>query len=260
MKDSINFRFDRLLKLLRNEVKLNHRGVFIVAGAVFLFLLFLSAAVSERVGYDGDFFGIWYGITLLGGGFLYTSIICRELNRSATTHLYLTTPASTLEKFIAKWLLTTVGYVLVHGVLYSIFTAAALGIDAMDGHTYFTSFSVFGRSAWLLIKIYLAVQSVFLVGSIYFRKYEIFKTVLSVSLVGWVLFFITALMFRIVFNEYFDGWSFATHTDHIRLEPNNRLKDLAENRALPVLQYLFWVGLPLLMWTVGFFKLKETEA
>jgi len=201
MKESLNFRFDRYLKLLRNEMKFNHKGVLIIAAGAFALLLLLSLAVSERQGHDGEFMNIWYGVTLMLGGFYYTSIAFRELNRPHTAHLYLMTPASTLEKFLSKWTLTTLGFALVHLIIYTIFSKVTLGLDAYFGKTYFNAFEPFGQIPMLLFKLYLTLSSLFLLGSIAFRKYEFFKVQLVLNLISIVLAFIAAFLFRIIFGR-----------------------------------------------------------
>jgi len=259
MKDSLSFRFDRYLKLLRNEIKFNHKGFLIIAAGSFVLLILLSLAVSERVGHDGEFMNIWYGLTLMFGGFYYTSIAFRELNRPNTAHLYLMTPASTLEKFLSKWTLTTVGFAVTHLVLYTIFSMIALGFDNSIGNTYFNAFEPFGRIPLLLFKLYLTISSLFLLGSVVFRKYEFFKIQLVSNLFSICLAFIAAFLFRIIFNQYFDGMSFSPQMNHVVVEPDHSVKAFIEGPLWTILQYLFWLGLPLLLWTVGFFKLKEQE-
>jgi hypothetical protein len=259
MKDSLNFRFDRFVKLLRNEIKFNHRGVLIIAAGLFFLLTLLSLAVSERVGHDGEFMNIWYGITLLVGGFYYTSIAFRELNRQNTAHLYLMTPASTLEKFLAKWTLTTVGFTVAHLILYTVFSKLALGLDSYFGNTYFHAFEPFGEKPVLLMKLYLPLSSIFLLGSVAFKKYEFFKTQIFLNVLSIVFALIAGLLFRIVFNEYFEGMRFSPQMHDVVMVPDHRIKAFVEGPLLAASKYLFWLGLPLLLWTVGFFKLKEQE-
>ena len=259
MKESLNFRFDRYLKLLRNEIKFNHRGVLIIAAGTFFLLTLLSLVVSHRVGEDGQFMNIWYGVTLLFGGFYYTSIAFRELNRPNTAHLYLMTPASILEKFLSKWTLATVGYLVVHLVLYIIFSKLATGLDSYFGSAYLNPFEPFSKVPVFLMKIYLTCSSLFLLGSVAFRKYEFFKVQLASNLFSIALAFIAAFLFRIIFNQYFDGMMFSQQMNNIVIEPDASVKAFVEGPLWTVLQYLFWLGLPLLLWTVGFFKLKEQE-
>lgn len=258
MKDSLNFRFDRYLKLLRNEMKFNHRGVLIIAAGFFFFLTLLSLFVRERVGQDGEFMNIWYGLTLLVGGFYYTSIAFRELNRPHTAHLYLMTPASTLEKFLSKWTLTTVGFTVGHLITYTLFSIIVLAIDSYFGHTYFNAFEPFGEHPLLLMKLYMTLSSVFLLGSLAFKRYEFFKTQIFLNVLSILLAIIGVFLFRIVFNQYFDGMQ--PQMNNIVIGgPEDDFRDFMEGSLWTVLKYLFWLGLPLLLWTVGFFKLKEQE-
>lgn len=259
MKDTIDFRFDRYLKLLRNEMKFNHKAILIVVAGTFLFLTLLSLFVSERVGQDGQFMNIWYGVTLMFGGFYYTSIAFRELNRESTAHLYLMTPASTLEKFLSKWTLTTLGFTLVHLIVYTVFSMVALGLDSYYGNTYFNAFEPFGDLPVFLMQIYLTCSSLFLLGSVYFRKYEFFKTQLVLNLFSLGLTLIGAFSFRVIFNEFFEGLQFSPQMNNIIIEPEESAQEFIKGPLWTTLQYLFWLGLPLLLWTVAFFKLKETE-
>ncbi len=259
MKDSLNFRFDRFIKLLRNEIKFNHKGALVVSAGIFVLLTFIAVFTSERVGHDGSFMNIWYGITLMFGGFYYTSIAFRELNRPHTAHLYLMTPASILEKFLSKWTFTVIGYTLAHLVIYTLFSILVLAIDGYSGEVYFNPFEPFSAIPLLLMKLYMTLSSVFLLGSIAFRRYEFFKTQIFLNVLSIVLALIGVFLFRIVFNEYFTGMSFVPRMNNVIMEPEAKVKAFVEGPLWTALQYLFWLGLPLLLWTVGFFKLKEQE-
>lgn len=259
MKDSLAFRFDRYLKLLRNEIKFNHRGVFIVTGGLFVALTLLSFVVSERVGSDGEFMNIWYALTLIFGGFIYTSIAFRELNQPHTTHLYLMTPASVLEKFLVKWTLTTVGFIVFHFLVFNLFALIAQGVDNYDGYTYFKAFEPFGFAPRLFMAIYFALSSIRLLGAVTYKKYEYFKTDIVGVFVGFAMLFIFALLFRVIFNDFFNGWEFSPRINNVIVEPDNGAEHFFENMWEKG-QYILWIGLPILFWTVGFFKLKETEA
>lgn len=262
MKDSLSFQFSRFGSLLRNELRLNHRNILIVAGGVLAVLLFISVLTGYNGGSGGaEFYYVWYGITLLGGGFLYTSVAFRELNRPTTGHVYLMTPASTLEKFLTKWLLTTFGYVLAHLVVFSLYVLIMNGLHSTWSTEQFSEFSLSSAQGPvpILIQVYLCVQSLYLVGAVWFNKFEFFKTPLALNIVSLAFTFVIVLMFRIVFWDLFDGWNFSPKMHGVLVEPGENAKNALEFFFKNIALNLVRIGGPLFLWTVAFFKLKEKE-
>lgn len=256
MTTSQIFDISRFFKLTRTEMSSGYKLTLIVAVVVFLFLLFLSTIMAM----DGDtreFHEIWYSIILLGGGFYFTSTIFDELNRKEQRLQYLTTPASLFEKFSLKLLITTVGWIVGVTLLYWVFAQVADWIAAHYFSSSFSDFEPFNEFYRMMIAIYISVQSLFLLGAATFNRFSFFKTLFSLNLLGFVLLLFLFLIFRILFASYFDG--FVMVDDNIRVQPSQGFIDFMEFKMWPLVQFLFWYVLPIIMWVVAFFKLKERE-
>ncbi len=263
MQDTLQFNFSRFLLLLKNDLRLNHRGIFYVALGTLAVLLFIGfvAAYDGSEAPDEDFFYSLYAFTLLIGGSLYTSVAFRELNKPPTAHLYLTTPASTLEKFTAKWLLTTFGFLIAHLLVFSLFVAIVNGIEVMTAETETTlsNFNVFADSpVTLLMKIYIAGQSIYLLGAIAFKKYEFFKTMIAWTVFQLALLFVTVILFRLVFHDFFDGMTFGPEQVH-GVRTGEDFGNFMQTNFSLIAHALFLFILPGIVWAAAFFKLKEKE-
>ncbi len=250
------FAFPRFLNLIREEVSSGYKMTFIVASVVFAFLIFLSTIMASDNDMR-DFHQIWYPIILLGGGFYFTSTSFDELNRKEQRMNYLSIPASIFEKFSLKLLMTTVGYIIGVTLLYWIFAGIAdLIAEKYFGNT-FRPFNPFDDFYTMMISIYISVQSVFLLGAVYFNRYSFFKTQFSLGILEIILAIVGFLFFRIIFYEYFDG--FFSPKDNVAVMPNQAFQDFMEFTMWPIVQYTFWYVLPLVLWVVAYFKLKERE-
>ncbi|GEM_PF-5793302 len=110
----------------------------------------------------------------------------------------------------------------------------------------------------------LAAQTIFLLGAVYFRKFAIFKTVLSATLIGLCLIIISAIVFRLVMFDLFDGLltfrpEMMVDGKMMPVEPSRGFQNFMERNAE---NYSKLVGLwiiPAVLLVVGYFKLKETE-
>jgi len=129
---SQTFNFNRILLLLKAELLQDKRILLIIGGAIFGFLTIfaLMNAADEPSGDPEfvDFHFLWYPLLLLFGGIIYTSRSFSELDEKTGAHHYLTLPASTLEKFTSKWLITSIGYALVFTVTYWMYAMIANGL------------------------------------------------------------------------------------------------------------------------------------
>ena len=114
----------------------------------------------------------------------------------------------------------------------------------------------------LAVAAYLVTQSVFLVGSVYFRKLAFVKTALYLVLLGIVLTIVAGLAAWFVFRDYAVGRT-------IMMEPYLKelgatgdmervLRPLAEKFWLTA-RLLFWIVLAPVGWIISYLRLRETE-
>src|SRR5437870_5174244 len=104
MNSPDTIRPQRLLRLLTNDLRLQTKTILITAITVAVFLALLPFHVT---GSPDAYFLILYI-----GGFIVTSMAFNELHDRNKAHYYLTLPCSNLERFLNKWLLTSIGYAI----------------------------------------------------------------------------------------------------------------------------------------------------
>lgn len=253
------FDFNRFSLLLRKELWSGNKKPLIVGTAIFGFLiLFALLQIYTFGGYEGMNWTM-FPVVIFLGGLTFTSVIFYEFNDKTGTHHYLSLPASTLEKFLSKWLITAVLFPLIASLLFWIYTKIG---DAI----YFNYDSESGYVPWKLtdwwsiffIKIYIVYQSTYLIGAIVFQKYTFFKTSVFHWVYAIISVIITAILFRIIFADQFDGL-FSINQD-VNMQTSREVIHFMENDFLPMLEFALWFLVPPIMWVVGFFKLKEKEA
>lgn len=249
-----NFSFQRLVWLLRNDFLANRRlysielvSIFVAALLIFGVDYFRNFAQVKQS--HIQFFPLFYII----GGLAFTASVFYQMNSANSRSQYLTLPASTLEKFTAKWLLSTVGWMLGFTILYHCFTTGVyIFANLFTSLPYKTLFDL--DRGWLVFTIiYLAIQSVFLVGAVYFNKHHFFKTIAAIiPFIAIFLAFalpVVYLLFPFIFES--------TPDEMHRLDPTFRvwLEDFKDD------VFVYGVGIlfPFFMWVVAYFKLKERE-
>ena len=250
------FTLPRFFNLFRAESLSGYKMTIIISSVVFAFLLLIATILASD--HDSkDFHQIWFSIVLLGGGFYFTSTSFQELNRKEQRMSYLLTPASIFEKFSKKLLITTVGYVVGVTFLYWIFSGVTEAISERYFNYSFTAFNPFDDFFAFIIKLYLVIQSVFLLGAVTFNRFSFFKTLFSLVLLEIGLSLMAWLMIRIVFAEYFE--SFFVPIDNMSAMPSYTFLNFIEFTVWPLIQNIFWFLLAPVLWVVTYFKLKERE-
>jgi len=267
--DSITFNFNRFILLLKVELLQNKRSLLIQFAAVFGLLTIFALMNANGEPSDDpefiDFHYLWFPIILLIGGILFTSKSFGELDEKTGAHHYLTLPASTLEKFISKWLITSIGFATVFSISYWLYALISNGLcDGIFGHAP-KAFSLFephheydGNSILIFVKIYLAIQTSYLLGAIMFRKYVVFKTPLAALAILFASVFVFYLITRIIFWDSFNG--FSLEPQDIKGVPNETLQNFFNGTFASIGWFCLFYVLPIWMLIIGFFKLKEKEA
>jgi hypothetical protein len=204
-----NFSFPRFRRLLLNDVLRLARPVFLtalvlLAGTV---VIYVSNIEPGRVPLDPPLGTVFFGIYLIGMGLLLTSLIFRDMHHPLERYQYLMLPASNLERYASRYLLTGPLFVVCMLVAFSFMDWA--GNQAADWLNEASAplFSWMADSTLLLIRVYLAVHVIVFLGAICFRSMNLVRTALAV--VGIILSMAAAgyLATRIF---YFDAFSWSS--------------------------------------------------
>ena len=185
------FSFNRVLQFIKRDLVML-RGTFttgFLVAIVLLFLFCLLNMVWDKQLALSEFFGI-FGFFYIPLGIVFTFSLFREFNNNKTNHLYLAIPISIPERLVAKWLTVTVIYTIVYSIIAVLVGTLAIVFGIIVFGADFNLLSLFSEHYWNVVKIYLVVQPVFMVGAISFAKNRIGKTVLALGILflGFMLF------------------------------------------------------------------------
>ncbi len=144
-----------------------------------------------------------YQFFLYTGGFILTNYAFSDLREVNKAYRYLTLPASNAEKFFSRWFLTSIVYAL--GFSLSIYCSYFLGnllTKSISTPPFWHDFGLLSPAAvGHAILTYLVLHSVAFLGCVYFRKYALLKTSLTVMVVMSCLALLGALIVYYFFSE-----------------------------------------------------------
>jgi len=199
-------------------------------------------------------------------GFIFAARTFKSFSYTPSGMHYLLIPATHLEKLTVAIILSIVYYFIMTLITYTIGTYIGINLGNLIFQTnnpvYFDLFN-FGASAnnWNSIDMshtslltvllsFTIIQSVFILGSVYFKRNAVGKTFLSIAAVTIVLGLIEILMLKLTFGSY----NFNEEMIKISITSGQNSFHGFEIAA-KVLQYL---TVPFL-WVVSYFRLTEKE-
>ena len=189
---SLNFR--RIGQLLLCDLRNTwFRSVLLLAGLLVASVLFFQVTINDSsftqqttewlmdqwVG-SAKFHISYFPAALLIGGIIFTSFSFWELTRKPSRQFFLSLPASCLEKWVSKWLLSAIIFPLIWMVLYQFFALYTYswfrGVGFEMVHLPLTDPWV-----WKWFFVYLLVQSLFLLGAVWMPRLSLIKSVLLIA-------------------------------------------------------------------------------
>lgn len=254
----MQFNINRFLALIRRDLLVYKKPISFVLGGAIILLFLISVLVevtdeNNARNLDGDFWSILVTIMLLGGGFLFTSVVFWEFREPDTRLSFLTLPASNFEKMISRWIYTLILYpIAVLVIVYLVYFACNLFFD--DVSWKLEDFRQYLGPTW---QIYLWSHSVLFMFSIWYNRYVAAKAAIASFLYFIVSALSAVVLFYLVFNNVF-GSGFSFNAD-VNIEPAGDFQLWAEDDLLPVLRVLSWTIPTLFFLVVSYFKMKEKE-
>jgi hypothetical protein len=258
MFNQASFSPSRFYMMVCNTIWLKRYKILLVSATVgTLVVLILGLAASQRTG--GVLHQILYPLFLYSSGFIVTARAFHELDDIKTAGTWLMIPASTFEKFSSRLFLTSFGYVVGSLVVYFLVVLISKGLNQMIFGFSLPLFNPLDPWVRYNAGLYLVLQSMFLVGTIYFRRFAYVKTILFLALLSLVF-----LIGFFVMSKWILG-------DHIRAVLSGDIQiswDLismqwAGNIGDTLLFWMrigFWGFLAPLCYVITYFRLKEIEA
>lgn len=249
------FNFNRLFLMLKRYFIENKSREIMYWGILILVFTFVHNSGSAK-------------IILYIMGFIFAAKQFKSFAFTPGGMHYLLIPATHLEKLISAILLTTVYYFTLFTITYSIgnvlgttlynlvFTQSTPVIWDFFSTTGSTSFGngidfSIGNAFLEMIINFLIIQSVFILGSIYFKRGTIGRTMLSIFAFYFIIGMIELFFLKVIF------------VDLTTLRGMNSFNFMADNTSLlTTLGIGFKIFTCLLIpffWTVSYFRLTEKQ-
>jgi len=257
-----------------------YRGMLIamaaVAGTVIVLSALTTLGISQgdgmTVGGAGTFHLGFFVQLLFFGGFIVTSLAFREARQNGAGIFYMTLPASPFEKLASKLVVTSVGFALGSLVFYTATAAVSEGINRLIFGAGHPMFNPFDSTVLRAVGLYLITQSVYLLGSLWFRKLAFVKTVLWITIfaVGFAL--VAGIAARILLAAHFApsavqlpgvkifGDSLTLSNEFLQgaFGPGTRGYEGLLRFTLAA-KILFYGALAPVCWLASYYKLREIE-
>lgn len=250
MKSNI-FDFNRFGLLVRKKfIDSKSSTIYEILGLAAVFaVIFGLAATTGTISADTQKVVFIVGIIILG--IIYADRAFAETKGKIKGMAYLATPASQLEKLLNAIFYTSVlfpiAYLLIFLVVDGLFYA---GINA-TGLVNMQSFLVFDAGSMVdSFRPFLIIQSVYMLGSIWFGKRSLLKTTLAIVLFYGLIFAVAGIIIRMNY-ELLKTFNDSSTGVNIHWDGNDIISGQWMKSAL-------WL-LPPFFWTVTYFRLSEKQ-
>jgi len=258
MKSIMGFNPRRFFLLIRNSLFLGRSLILLFSAAMGGMVIFLSILVVKYRG-PLELFSIFYSVTLYIGGFILTVNIFEGLHHEARGAAWLCLPASTLEKFTSGLVITSIMYTIGIMMLFFLISLISEGIIRNiwgPGHG-LGLFNPLSKKILFNTLIYIILQSVFLLGEVYFKNHAVFWTILNLVIYFFIFYMIAGITGKILFKDFYFLWHF------VSMSSMPGLPSGYHEHILSIIKWAvyigFWYLLAPLCWVIGYFRLKEKE-
>jgi hypothetical protein len=273
------FKPQRFAQLLFRDFTSGYRTTLIAMAAIGGAIILIAALTALGLKFGGApeqptgefYFGFFSNILFLGG-FIVSSLAFKEAHRRGAGIFYMSIPASTFEKLTSKLLVTSLGYAI--GTVVFITAVSALS-EALVWLIFGFGLGFFNPMTldvlYCLIG-YVIGQSVFLLGSIWFKKAAFPKTFLWIVIFSIAAFAVALGLARILMPQAFDWNSWQAGSQTVSGASLNWSDEYLSGLFAPgtraytgcvafmtIGKILFYGVLAPVCWLAAYFKLGETE-
>jgi len=239
--------------------------------------LLLKRYIFENLNYEIMFWGIFvllftmvhttqfFGIVLNLGGIIFTVRQYKSLNHTPSGIHFFMVPATQLEKLISTIILTTLYFFVMSIMAFIVGSSLAALISYIySGTPIDIQWNVFATTTheiqngmlhagtastfWQTLGNFSTLQSVFLLGSLYFKRNTTAKTIISLIGIGILLASIELFIMQKVFVN--PAASMQSISFSVSSNSNNSLGWISEMGGLLLTPYL---------WLICYYRLKERE-
>ena len=253
----MNEQFDwrRLGFLIRNDFIGGYRG-YLNVGTVILIIMALNAIPAAGLAeLKENLYYTYFAGMIFWWGTVQASLSFHELLDKKKNEGFLLLPASALEKTFARYLYSSVLFVL-HILVFTTVAAFILeGMNMLLFGRHNSLFNPFDPVVWNVIGIFMAVQPIFFLGGAWFKRARWFKTIMTLFVIGALLGLLLLLTFLLIFAGSFH--------DVYLLSPGNfddlNIEMHTFGGAALVLKILFYAVVPPFCFFVAWLRVKETQ-
>ena len=222
----------RLLQLMLNDIRLHAKTILITAATIVVLFALLPFHVTGN--------SSAYLLILYVGGFIVTGFAFNELHDRSRAHFYLMLPCSNSERFLSKWLLTSLGYAFGVLIIYYLFSLLSVAVNMFLFNRHVNLFDISQPNLWIEIGKYIILQSIILLGAITFKRFVLIKTALVLGCFLLVLSLLIGSVAWIFCPQCSQGWFlFST--------------------LMKGEYFIFWIILAPFCWIVTYLRLTESE-
>lgn len=249
IEQTSGFSFDRFFNLCRRFIALNQRKWVIgFAGAIgLLIVVWLGTNIFNLPHQQSTLIVLSIGFLLYQlGGYALTSTLFSELNSVGSAPQMYTLPASNFEKLSASWFLSYVCYtVLVVSALYLLGVVIGFGSFLFNQPAGGPGISFLETDVFNKILTYTIYHSVFLLGAVYFHKFNFLKTALAI-----IVFFAALGIITVIFINFIAG----VENSHQFFSQFQALEEYERS-----IRFLFTLMMTVLFLTFAYIRLKNRQ-
>ncbi len=247
MENINRFCISRVFRIIYRQFLMSMKPwiIGIAATGGFLLGVFALQIITSGGNFNLDTYTAVGFVILFLGGYIFSSNIFNELQSPVKGHFYLLLPARIGEKLIASWLLSSIFYVIVSLLMLFLISFILSGILALFFDGNMQLFQPFSDTALKATGSYLVTQTIFLLGSVYFRKFNFLKTLLAIFVVYMIIFIWTIIMVFTIIRPQ-DMMATGMEDIHFKAQPEH-------------LSTIFWYITGPFFLIVSYLRLKERQ-
>ena len=208
-----------------------------------------------------------------GFGIFYASTLMDSMREKTKRIAYLTMPASNFEKFLSRWLIVTIGFIIAFFI--ALWLADAIRVSFLsykfpesdirfldfnmlinpEAEVY-SSIHIFPNKHYfrLCIGFYVLLQSLFILGATFWEKFSFIKTFSAATVIVLSFLLLNYWIIKIVHHDI-NGFGNAMDALFSNLKIQEKI---SENTALLIIT-CFLSFCALFNWIIAYFRFRESE-
>jgi len=243
----LEFRPIRVFRLIKNDLVMHRRSILIALAAVFTLLIVNDLiAVSYNKPYDFHHF-LFFPLTLFLGGGYVALISFKDIHLNNNSIHNVMIPASLLEKWLSRWCLSTFGVIIGAIAFYTLFALFAGCLNQIVFSRGIASFHPVGSTVRTYSIMYLIWHSVIFTAGAFFRKLILPKLLLICAAFAMIAQLVYFLTIGVIYKD-------------VPILSSYMIMMLV--RSVGMTKWFWWTQwtiMPLLLWVISFYRLKEGE-